>query len=219
MADINPAIQALATPVGDLVPYPGNARRGNIARIAESLQANGQYRPIVVRRGTDEVLAGNHTLAAAKQLGWDAVAVTFVEVTDDEARRIVLVDNKTNDDAAYDDQELIELLQSLPSLEGTGFTPDELDLLLTKDDDTDDLLDDADSAGDADGFTKPDVISSPGDVWILGDGHEVAFLGDAEQGWIIDAMVRYFQKKTQVLPVLKRTGDAHDFLSEVNNGD
>ena len=29
MADINTAIQALATPVGDLVPYPGNARRAS----------------------------------------------------------------------------------------------------------------------------------------------------------------------------------------------
>jgi ParB/Sulfiredoxin domain len=56
-------------PIDDLVPFPGNPRRGNVAAIKQSLEENGQYRPIVVRRQTREVLAGNHTLQAAKELG------------------------------------------------------------------------------------------------------------------------------------------------------
>jgi ParB-like nuclease domain len=49
-------------PTADLRPYPGNPRRGDLEAIKDSLERNGQYRPIVVNRRTMEVLAGNHTL-------------------------------------------------------------------------------------------------------------------------------------------------------------
>ena len=50
----------------DLEPFPGNARRGNVDLILDSLRANGQYKPLTVRRHGDAltVLAGNHTLLA-----------------------------------------------------------------------------------------------------------------------------------------------------------
>jgi ParB-like chromosome segregation protein Spo0J len=60
--------------IDDLTPFPGNPRRGAVAAIKESLEQKGQYRPIVVRRQTMEVLAGNHTLQAAKELGWKEIA-------------------------------------------------------------------------------------------------------------------------------------------------
>src|SRR5215203_2749608 len=44
--------------IDDLTPFPGNPRRGSVVAIKESLEQNGQYRPIVVRRQTMEVLAG-----------------------------------------------------------------------------------------------------------------------------------------------------------------
>jgi len=36
--------------------HPDNPRRGNVAEICNSLEAHGQYRPIVVNRPTMEVL-------------------------------------------------------------------------------------------------------------------------------------------------------------------
>ena len=62
-------------PVADLRPYHRNPRRGDVAQIARSLKRTGQYRPIVANKGTHtgrpgEVLAGNHTLAAARVLRW-----------------------------------------------------------------------------------------------------------------------------------------------------
>lgn len=129
MHKIRDTIAQLAVPIDGLKPYGKNPRRGNVKLIADSLEHHGQYKPIVVRTGTMEVLAGNHTMRAAKDLGWTEIAATFVEVTDDEAARIVLVDNRSNDVAGYDTAELAELLQSLPSLDGTGFdaaTVDEL---------------------------------------------------------------------------------------------
>ena len=80
----------------DLTPWPRNPRRGNVELIAESLKAHGQYRPIVVRKATKEVLAGNHTLAAAKRLGWEKIGATFVDVDAETAERIVLIDNRAN---------------------------------------------------------------------------------------------------------------------------
>lgn len=119
----------------ELRTYPTNARVGNVNAIADSLEVNGQYRPIVVNRRTSEILAGNHTWQAARRLGWETIAVTYVDVDEDAARRIVLADNRTNDLASYDDAGLVDLLkQQLESdleLAGTGFDEDDLASLIT----------------------------------------------------------------------------------------
>lgn len=122
--------------IEDLRLYPGNARCGNVDMIADSLKTHGQYKPIVVNRGTkapelaNTVIAGNHTLQAAKLLGWDTIDVHWIDVTADEARRIVLVDNRTQDKATYDVDALLDLLTESPDLDGTGFTRDDVDALL-----------------------------------------------------------------------------------------
>lgn len=122
-------LRELRVPIDGLVPYGENPRRGNVDVIVESLSHHGQYRPIVVRAKTFEVLAGNHTLAAAKQLGWQEIAATFVDVSDDQAARIVLVDNRSADMGTYDDDTLIALLGSVEDLVGTGYSDtDVLDL-------------------------------------------------------------------------------------------
>lgn len=120
MADIR--IETSLVSLTSLKPYPKNARIGDVDAIAKSLEVNGQYRPIVVNKNTNEILAGNHTWKAAKQLGWKKIAVSFVDVTDREAQRIVLADNRTHDLGMYDNDMLAELLRSLPDLEGTGYT-------------------------------------------------------------------------------------------------
>jgi ParB-like chromosome segregation protein Spo0J len=113
------AHDAQLVPVSSLKPYRGNPRRGNIDLIRESLRRNGQYRPVVVRAKTREVLAGNHTLEAARQEGWEDLWATFVDVDARTAKRIVLVDNRSNDVAGYDIGELAALLGSLGRA-GTG---------------------------------------------------------------------------------------------------
>jgi ParB-like nuclease family protein len=118
-------------PLGDLRPYPGNARRGDVDAIAESLDRNGQFRPLVVQRATSYVLAGNHTLRAAQKLGWPSVQVTYLDVDEEGARRIVLADNRTADLGGYDEHALADLLRELgDDLAGTGFGADDVDDLL-----------------------------------------------------------------------------------------
>lgn len=125
----------LAVPIDEISNHPRNVRQGDVGAIAESLKENGQYRPIVVQRSTGHVLAGNHTLKAAKALGWKEIAVSYVDCDDQRALRILLADNRTNDLASYDDAGLAELLKELAESEaglaGTMYDGDELDQLLT----------------------------------------------------------------------------------------
>lgn len=129
------SLVALSVPLDELLPYHRNPRTGDLDSITESLSVNGQYRPIVVNRGTltsrkNEILAGNHTFKAAKQLGWTDIAVTWLDVDDEAAAKIVIVDNRTSDLAGYDTVLLADILTELPDLQGTGYDQDQLDQLL-----------------------------------------------------------------------------------------
>ncbi|MEV4502615.1 ParB/RepB/Spo0J family partition protein [Streptomyces klenkii] len=134
-ARIPASLADLAVPVADLAPYYRNPRTGDVAAISESLATNGQYRPVVVNRGSltgrpNEILAGNHTFKAARELGWEEIAVTWLDVDDDAAAKIVIVDNRSSDLAGYDSVLLADILSELPDLEGTGYDQDALDELL-----------------------------------------------------------------------------------------
>lgn len=118
-------------PIDSIAVYDKNPRIGDIDAIAESLSKNRMYKGIVVNERDGKVLAGNHTLLAARRLGWTEILVQYVDVDEEEAKRIVLVDNRTSDAGTYDDGILAELLSSLPSIEGTGYEQIEVDELLS----------------------------------------------------------------------------------------
>jgi DNA modification methylase len=156
-------------PVALLRTYHRNPRRGDVEAIRRSLRVNGQYRPVVVNRGThtgrpDEVLAGNHTLMAAREEGWATVAACFVDVDDDQAARIVAADNRTADLGAYDEAVLAELLRELPDLEGTGYTEEDLAALVAGGTPLEGDPDDAPPLAAPDAPTR----TAPGEVWHLG---------------------------------------------------
>lgn len=135
--------------VSELRQFPGNPRRGDVAAIAASLERLGQYRPIVVRRATNEVLAGNHTLQAAVRLGWAEIDVTYVDADEQQARAIVAADNRLADLGSYDDEDLASLLQAIDDRdmrEAAGYTEDDLAELLAKIDESVEPKTDADVA-------------------------------------------------------------------------
>lgn len=113
-------------PLADLKPHPANPRNGDTALIAESLSVNGQYRPIVTTTdGT--ILAGNHTYAAAAELGYESIAcvVLNLDPSSPEAMRIMLADNRTSDVGRYDEPLLLRLIDALDGdLEGSGYHDD-----------------------------------------------------------------------------------------------
>jgi DNA modification methylase len=182
LVSVAPTLAELAVPIDSLRLYKRNPRRGNLEAIKRSLEAHGQYRPIVARKGTGEVLAGNHTLQAARELGWESIAATFVEVDDEQAARIVLVDNRSSDLGTYDDGELAALLESLPGLEGTGWDERSFDR----------LLGDLERGSDGDRDTEPAPLptkatTKPGELWQLGD-HRLA-CGDAIDPAVVRAVL------------------------------
>ena len=130
VSSIPDTLDEFVVPIDSVQPFERNPRRGDVETLKRSLERHGQYRPLVVNRRDSIVLAGNHTHRAAKELGWTEIAVTFVDVDEDEAARIVLVDNRSSDLAVYDDRELTELLASLPDVVGTGWREDEFRALL-----------------------------------------------------------------------------------------
>jgi len=128
-------LEVVEVKLDQLRPHTQNPRLGDIKAIAESLQTYSQYKPIVVRQETNEILAGNQTYAAAKMIGWDEISVVFISVSDVDAKRIILTDNRTHDLGAYNDPLLANLLQDLVTedvslLSGTGYTEDEVENLL-----------------------------------------------------------------------------------------
>lgn len=148
-----------STRITQLRFYPGNARRGDIDLIADSLRVNGQYKPIVVNRGThapeyeNTILAGNHSCMAAQRLGWTHIDVHWVDLDTDGCKRVTLVDNRANDQATYELEELAALVGDIGNLDGTGFTQDDLDAMLEAlDNTTDDLLEEGDGGDAPEGY-------------------------------------------------------------------
>lgn len=153
-----------------------NPRVGNVAVIAGSLRANGQYKPIVVNTGThtgrpNEVLAGNHTLKAIRDLAeqhpdddrWQTVLVHVIDVDDDRAARIVAADNRTAEVGTMDDDVLVELLEGLDGdLDGTGYSDEDLaDLLaIAEETTTDDAPPTAPQRTGEDGLIKQKDITT-----------------------------------------------------------
>lgn len=131
---IAPELQHMAVPIDSLTPDPMNARLHpdrNMDAIRTSLDTYGQLKPIVVRRDKSIIVAGNGTYAAAKSLGWDEVAVHWVDLNDIEAAGFGLADNRTAELAKWDFQVVAALDQMLveaghPSV---GWSDDELEVL------------------------------------------------------------------------------------------
>lgn len=129
------ALTAVWEPIDTLDLLPGNPRRGDVNAIAASLQTFGQRKPIVCRRADRTVIAGNHTLQAARQLGWGEIAVVWVDDDDTTAKAYALADNRTAELGSYDDRLLADLLVEIREaderiLGATGWTHEALDLLL-----------------------------------------------------------------------------------------
>jgi ParB-like chromosome segregation protein Spo0J len=99
--------------VGRLAVHPENPRRGDVRAIGKSLESHGFYGVVVAQRSSGHVLKGNHTLMAARDAGMGKVPVAWVDVDDDEARRILLDDNRASDLAEYDEAGLAELVAEL----------------------------------------------------------------------------------------------------------
>lgn len=189
-------VRTQTMPLAALKPFPGNAKRGHVPGILESLCRNGQYRSVIVREHDDQhtILAGNHTSQAIAAHGpgdcgltvkvgdeerpcalcgneeWSPVVrCEVVTCTDDTARRINLIDNKSADDGSYDQEALAALLGNLgDDFSGTGYGDTDLEDLLTAiDEAAQDEVEPEDEPAPAAAGSGPGLAGAPADD----DGH------------------------------------------------
>jgi ParB-like chromosome segregation protein Spo0J len=126
-------IETRDVPLGALQTFPGNARRGDIHTIRDSIKRHGQYRSLIVREhdGQLTILAGNNTFAALAAENRVMARCEIVSCSDDDARRVNLADNKIGESGTYDDDALVELLSYLDEdYTGTGWTEEDVTALL-----------------------------------------------------------------------------------------
>jgi len=132
---INEQLKALLVPLADLKADPQNLRshgKRNIESIKNSFETYGQNQPIVaLEDGT--VIVGNGRLQAARELGWDHLAV--VRFKDRAAAQAyAIADNRSGELASWDSDRLTEALKDI-KVEGydpmkLGFSQVEIDKML-----------------------------------------------------------------------------------------
>lgn len=182
-------------PIDSVRPHPRNVNEGDVPAIAESMRAHGFYGALRVQRSSGYIVAGNHSWRAAKELEYLSVPVIMLDVSDDQALRLMLVDNATARASHNREQELamllIEIQKTPTALTGTGFDGKGLDDLLASlekntstagqggeggSEGAENPTDASEGTPVTDGLTDdeevPDVQADPvtslGDVWIMG---------------------------------------------------
>lgn len=166
-------------PVDKPTPYAANPRKnsGAVAKVVASLREYGFRQPIVVDEA-GVVIAGHTRLLAAKSMGLETVPVHVATgLTPEQVRAYRIADNRTAEEAEWDDALLVEELVALQEVD--------FDLALTglDSDEIADLLAGAPvvTAEEADQQEVPDPpadpITKPGDRIIL--GNHVLVCGDA----------------------------------------
>lgn len=101
--------------ITEIIPYENNPRINDQAvdAVAESIKQCGYVQRIVV----DEegiILAGHTRFKALQQLGYEQIEVAVAEgLTEEQKKKYRLLDNKTNELAAWDFEKLDEELADL----------------------------------------------------------------------------------------------------------
>ena len=124
--------------VTELIPYVNNSRTHSdeqVAQIAASIKEFGWTNPILVD-GQNGIIAGHGRLLAARKLGHKEVpTIELSELTETQKKAYIIADNRLALNAGWDNEmltiELNDLLADGFALELLGFDPNEIDSLLT----------------------------------------------------------------------------------------
>ena len=144
-----PVIMKILTKnIADLRPAAYNPRKTlapgdeEYEQIKRSILAFGLVEPIVWNSQTGNVVAGHQRLTVLRDLGYDTVAVSVIDVTEAQEKALNIALNKIS--GQWDDNKLSILLEELSAddmlIDLTGFSQIELNDILNLD------LDDGDDA-------------------------------------------------------------------------
>lgn len=165
--------------IRDLTPDPQNARQHdtkNLKAIEGSLGQFGQRKPIVITEA-NVIVAGNGTVAAAKNLGWETIEAVRVPAdwSADQVKAFALADNRTAELATWSPE---VLAAQLIELEDAGFEIAEFGFDKIKPEIDPDSLDE-------DELPEPpaEPITKLGDHWKIGP-HQI-ICGDSSDNAVI----------------------------------
>lgn len=161
--------------IDDLVPAPYNPRVDlrpgdpDYEKLKRSIQEFGLVEPVVWNKRTGHVVGGHQRLKILRELGYEEVEVSVVDLDEEREKLLNVALNKIEGD--WDNFKLKELLQELEfggaDIELTGFDEDEIDKLFQQFVVDEEIRDDA---FDPDEVLKEieQPVTRPGDLWRLG---------------------------------------------------
>ena len=145
MSKIN-ATNIVTVNVDEIKPYWHNPRKNDktVEKLMKSIQEFGFNVPLVVNK--DMVLITGHArLKASKKLGIKEVPCVVVDLTDEQAKKYCIADNKIQESTEWDEESLFKELREIGNpmdLVDIGFSVDEIKDIVG---DIDSLLDEATS--------------------------------------------------------------------------
>jgi Pyridoxal-phosphate dependent enzyme len=135
-ADTTPAFRLAAQEydpaidVATISEHPGNPNEGDTGVLDESLAEHGFYGAILVQRSTRYILAGNHRHREAVAAGATTLPGFWLDVDDEQAAKIMAVDNESTRRGRTNAAALVALLRPMTDLRGSGYTEAQLAALL-----------------------------------------------------------------------------------------
>ncbi|MEP7365432.1 MAG: DNA modification methylase [Acidobacteriota bacterium] len=169
-------------PIQEVIPYARNARKippSAVDKVAASIREFGWRQPIVVDE-QNIIVAGHTRLLAAQKLGLPEVPVhVAIGLTDAQIKAYRLMDNRSHQEATWDDGllaiELAELRELAVDLSLTGFEIGEIDDLFRLEGPVNEGLADDDAAPEP----PEQPVSRRGDLWRCGT--HIVLCGDATE--------------------------------------
>lgn len=123
---------------GSLQPHPENPNRGNAELIRDSIAENGFYGAVVVQKSSRRIIIGEHRWRELVAAGAGKVPVIWADVDDAHARKIMEMDNGSQDARlGYDPDRQLALVRAIvgdadpaEALRGTSWTAERYEELL-----------------------------------------------------------------------------------------
>ncbi len=181
---IHKSLKALATDINTLTPLENNPHVGNIDAIVASYREFGQLKPIVARHnedGTSTVIAGNHQLEAARELGWDKIAVLYLDGDVKRSVAFALADNRTSELGYTDPDFLMTMILDVNEIYPELFDDlgwDEFEIASYQ---NTELINDSITSVSEKGFTAPVMVDGALNVSEL-EGQLARLVGRNEDG-------------------------------------
>lgn len=113
-------------PIDSVQPHPDNANKADQDQLEESIDENGYYGWLIAQKSTGYVLVGNHRWRVLKARGTKTTRISFLDVDDAAALKILATDNGTAEHGKRDPTALEALLLKITGgdasrLKGTGY--------------------------------------------------------------------------------------------------